>query len=137
MPGKALIKLRQKPRRPKRKKVKCTHQVDGGETLQQIMEWFEVTDPSQIRMELESGWEYTDVYAVFERMQTDEEYERDLKKFQERKRKYDAWYSENETTIKMEIQRRRDEAARKEREANEKARKRLKKELAKLEKEIG
>ncbi len=131
----ALIKLRQKPQKPKRKKIKFTFDMCEGSTFAEAMSALDCTDPSQITIEKEYDYDYTEVQAHCSRMPKDKESQKDMDRYQERKKKYDSWYSVNEVLIKKEIQRRKDKAAAHEKVANEKARKRLLKELAKLEKE--
>ncbi|KKN13921.1 hypothetical protein LCGC14_1001600 [marine sediment metagenome] len=133
----ALIKLRQKPQKPKRKRIKLTFDMCDGVTFAEAMEALDCADPSQITVEKEYDYDYTDIQAHYSRMQTNEEFREVMDRYQARKKSYDSWYSTNEVLIKKEIKRRKDKATSRERAVNEKARERLLKELAKLEKETG
>jgi hypothetical protein len=141
--GKALIKIRSKPRKPRRRNVSDMVEVYDGQSLQEVINFLKA-DPSQITFDINYGDPYDccgyggggSVYAKFSRPQTDEEYEEDMKRFRERKRKYDAWYSENKELIEREIQRRKDEAVARKERVMKKERERLEKELAKLQKKL-
>lgn len=133
----ALIKLRQKPQKPKRKRIKFTFDMDDGVSFASVMEALDCADPSKITVEKIYDYDSTEIRATYTREQTKIEVTHDLRDYQERKRKYNSWFLANKVLIRKEIQRRKTEALVRENAANEKARKRLIKELAKLEKEIG
>jgi len=133
----ALIKLRQKPRKPKRKKIIIEIEVGDGDSLVNVLRNLGNPDPSNVTFSVDWHWEDKQTNAVYCRMETDQEFQEVLDSFVKRRKKYDDWYFANETLILKEIQRRKDEAAAREKVANEKARKKLLKELAKLEKETG
>lgn len=134
----ALIKLRAKPKKPKREKVVAQTALGNGETLQDVINYFGDVPVGEI--EIVEEWEHWDdnstVYARHSRQQNDEEYDKLLVRYQERKDRYDAWYRENEELIETEVQRRKDLASAKLRKHLKREQDRLNSELAKLNKKL-
>ena len=108
MSKKALIRLKEEPKKPLRRIVNSFHTINDGETLQSIMSYFDCEDPSLIIVDREYSFDLEDseFIAKYSREQTDEEYEEEMKRYRERKKKYDVWYKKNKDLIEQEIQRR-------------------------------
>ena len=135
--NKVLIKLRRPPEKVKRRRIKITWNLDDGDTFKSVMDGLGCTDPSLIDIVHEYDYENTQITAVHERMQTDEEWDLEFDRWRKKRKIYDDWYAANSELIREETQRRIKEAVEQEELAKKKAQKRLKKELAKLEKGIG
>jgi hypothetical protein len=137
MSKKALISLRSKPKRPKRRKIEDEIELYGGEKLVEAVESLGAPlDQIFVKTECRYYDEPQRTLLCVSRMQTDEEYAQDLVAYGERKARYEKWYKENEETILAEIARRKEEAEERKRRVMESERNRLEKELQKLDRHL-
>lgn len=132
---KALIRLRSKPKRPKRRQIKEEVEIFDGNRLDSLLGQigYQGNDSEGIYFRKEYGFdEDCETFLCFDRMQTDEEHEENLAHYRERLNAYHEWYKRNEETILDEITRRKEEAEKQERQEIEKAQADLQKRLSKI-----
>lgn len=136
------IRLRSKPKKPKRQRLSNRITIDDGDTIarieDQIREVYKIDVPAdELVFRVERGYYPDDpdhFYAEWSFMEPEEDYQRRLKKYHERLRDWEKWFQENREAIEATLQARREEAKRRARERIEAERRRLEKHLASLEK---
>lgn len=136
MANKVLIKLRNKPQRPKRQILKLKTELWDGCRLEPALENLGNPNPADCYIWVDGYYDYSDTYLCFDREQTDEEYEQDLADYRKCLDKYNQWYKENEETILAEVARRKAESEEKQRKFINREKKRLQKELRTLDKRL-
>jgi uncharacterized FlaG/YvyC family protein len=137
MSKKARIRLKTKPRKPKKQRIYDEVELYEGQKLAEVVEELGVPlDQISIKVEYGYGDDPRRTYLRVDRMQTDEEYEEDLKRYRKRLAKYEEWYKENEEAILAEVERRKEEAEERKRRVLEQERGRLEKELKKLNRHL-
>lgn len=134
--SKAFIKLKQKPKKPKRGTIINYADLDDGATFQEVMDQLGIQNPSEVTID-EDRWEYTKVHAKSSRPQTDKEYGENLAQYEKRLHDYDVWYRENKKLIGKEVARRTEAAQERKAKAVELEEKRLRTALAKIQKQLG
>ncbi len=141
MSKQALIKLKTKPKAPKRRKTQVRTELYEGMSLQTLLENFgEEKDLNLVKYEEvgyrdygDNGCGYHDAYFTVLRAESDEEHQKQVERYKVRLAKYEKWYKENEETILAEIARRKQLAENRVLRVAEAEEKRLKKELKKVE----
>ncbi len=141
MSKKALIKLKTKPKAPKRRKIKLQTELYEGMSLQTLLENFsEEKDLNLVKYEEvgyrdygDAGCGYHDAYFTVLRPESAEEHQKQLERYKVRLARYEQWYKENEETILTEIARRTQKAEDRVLRVAQTEEKRLKKELKKVE----
>lgn len=132
------MRLRSKPRKPKRKTLRDIYSVQDGMNLAEIINHFD-EDPKNIRIDVQYSYcdhDGVELYALREREQTDEEYEEEIKKYKKRLDAYNKWYMDNKAEIEGEIARRKEELESRKAAVLKRETARLEKELAKLKKKL-
>ncbi len=136
MAKKALIKLKSKPKHPKRKTLTLRQELFDGYNLAQALESLGNSDPADCFIR-EDYCDYDGnrrVYLCCNREQTDKELNKDLGRYNKQLKEYKKWYKENEATILAEIERRKQIALDRREKADKRERLRLEKELKRIRK---
>ncbi len=144
MAKEALIKLKTKPKRPKRRKVKYRTELTEGMSLGKLLESFRAEDNlDDVYYEEDRYQDYYDreyvsttSYFTIEREENDEEYQQQLDRYETRLAKYEKWYKENEEVILAEVARRKQKLEEKAKIDTEKTMKRLQKQQKMVEKDL-
>jgi hypothetical protein len=142
------FKIKSEPIKPVRKKnVKYTEYLWDGQCLGHLQGWAEKHGATLDDITIEKEWGYYDEVSILATICVDEieeDFQRRLKYYEVRKKKYDEWYKTNKKSIEKELRRRKKveieaEKKRKEREKERKKKEKIKleKRLAKLNKELG
>ena len=125
--------MKSRPTKPFRTKV--THKVDvyDGISLQCMVEKIgEGVDFSKVHIVKEGYYEDQEVYLEYTLAETDEEFAKRIKKYNDSLKKYNQWYTENKTDIDLVLANR----ATAKKIKSEKDLSRLLKEKTKLESQI-
>jgi len=143
---KGTLVLWSKPKEPKRKReLRSTNYLDGGETLESLLDWAQEQGFQASDVMLVKEWERYDDYERVElqgyRQESDEEFEARLKLYQRERENWERWYQENQEEIEAILAHRREKkqqakekALRAQAKTAEQHARRLRKQLEKLEK---
>ena len=110
--SKVLIELKEKPKKPKPKKLIRSKSGSGLPleiTLEALMKKFNVTDPKDIRI-TQDGRSWRVVAQVPE---TDEQFSKRLAKYEKDLASWQKWYDKNRDLIEKEVKRRKEEVKKK------------------------
>lgn len=138
-PKKATFKLKAKPQKPKRQKLKGSiglYEGQGFDEVAEILRSYGV-DPAEATFDRElGGYDDLDQFeVVYSYPEPEKDFQRRLARYEKRKAEWEKWFEENREQIEAELTRKRDEAEAKAKAKIERQRKILEKELRKLEKE--
>jgi len=140
------MRLRNKPKMPVLKpKVRVSHSIDDGDSLQSIVGFFEGCDLSKVYLNAECSHSYYDDEIVMRfatsRPETTEEFAVRMDTYNRQLEIYNKWYGDNKEEIEKEVAVRKEKAEEKfykdklkEKKRLEKERNKMARELAKLEK---
>lgn len=128
-----LIRLKGKPKKPKRKLIRESVIVYGEENLQSILDCLGNPDPKDAIIKIDCFDYNADLSVIFNRPMTDEEFEREMTKYKKRLDQWESWYEENKELIEKEKARRKQEKMEKYNKDQLKKLKMFKKEIKKIE----
>lgn len=107
-----------------------------------MLEYFKHAQPESVYFEFERDpyddydYDSSDPCFTLDRMQTDEEYAKDIAIYEKRLARYKEWYKENEEEVVAEVAQRKIEAEEKSKKDAEKSKKQLEKQRKVLEKSL-
>jgi hypothetical protein len=129
---KPLIKLRSKPKAPKRKINRVNYSCFDFDNIQDILDLFPNIKPKDIMIDIDDY----DCLFYANMPESEESYKKRMNEYFDKVMRYNDWYIKNDELIIEEMRLRKEEKLKKEKEWKEKQQKKLEKEIKEAQKKL-